>query len=449
MFAYFGQGHKEFTKSRWFNRGWTLQELIAPQNVIFYNKRWVEIGTRETRRDIIGKITGIDRHFFTHGVLSRYSIAQKMSWAANRVTTRIEDQAYCLLGLFGVNMPLLYGEGEMAFIRLQEEIMRRTNDQSIFAWFEPTTRRRTGFLASSPVCFANSGSVTVYQPDDLQPPYSFTNQGISISLQVLPSGVSGFQLPFVPSEQGEIASAAGIQFSFSPTGTVAILNCKNAQSWRVGIYMEKEDEKSLFYRSNHQIGFVSVPNSVVARSKFENILVGSSNPEDADSLWKKSQSSHHIIVNWHVPHGSDPKPGQIPCWVAKTSPAGSWVEHEDGHSVVLSFDYERFKPGYAWLHFDSRIQECNNNFCVFFLVDSDDVVKTFIDKNPRDVLHTLPPDPYHFNNDTVSSAQLPCKSEDFEKVEVRLSTRWTRLGKVYDLSLQGRDKADEPPAYEL
>lgn len=119
MFAYFGHGHKEFTKSRWFNGGWTLQELIAPQNVIFYNKRWVEIGTRETRRDIIGKITGIDRHFFTHGVLSRYSIAQKMSCAANRVTTRIEDQAYCLLGLFGVNMPLLYGEGEMAFIRLQ------------------------------------------------------------------------------------------------------------------------------------------------------------------------------------------------------------------------------------------------------------------------------------------------------------------------------------------
>lgn len=327
--------------------------------------------------------------------------------------------------------------------------MRRTNDQSIFAWFEPTTRRKTGFLASSPFCFANSGSVTVYQPDDLQPPYSFTNQGISISLQVLPSGVSGFQLPFVPSEQGEIASAAGIQFSFSPTGTVAILNCKNAQSWRVGIYMEKEDEKSLFYRSNHQIGFVSVPNSVVARSTFENILVGSSNPEDADSLWKKSQSSHHIIVNWHVPHGSDRKPGQIPCWVAKTSAAGSWVEHEEGHSLVLSFDYERFKPGYAWLHFDSRIQECNENFCVFFLVDSDNVVKTFIDKNPRDILHTVPPDPDHFNNDTVSSAQLPCESEDSEKVEVRLSTRWTRLGKVYDLSLQGREKADEPSAHEL
>ncbi|KAK1636408.1 hypothetical protein BDP81DRAFT_481777 [Colletotrichum phormii] len=124
---------KTFMDCRWFTRGWTLQELIAPSTVVFYSDDWYEIGTRDQMREPLGKITGIDHKFFEYGILGRYSIAQRMSWAAKRKTTRIEGQAYCLLGLFGVSMPLLYGEGEMAFIRLQEEIMKRTDDQSIFA----------------------------------------------------------------------------------------------------------------------------------------------------------------------------------------------------------------------------------------------------------------------------------------------------------------------------
>ncbi|KAF6806100.1 major facilitator superfamily transporter [Colletotrichum plurivorum] len=180
-----GRYASSFIKSRWFTRGWTLQELIAPHQVVFYTNNWAEIGTRDNMREALAKVTNIDRNFFDHGVLGRYSIAQRMSWAAKRKTTRIEDQAYCLLGLFGVNMPLLYGEGEMAFVRLQEEIMRRTDDHSIFAWLQAGSRTNTGFLAPSPSCFSQSGSIARAVFAMPAPPYAFTNQGIHITLPAL------------------------------------------------------------------------------------------------------------------------------------------------------------------------------------------------------------------------------------------------------------------------
>lgn len=91
-------------------------------------------------KKMISKITGIHEGVLGQDVgqfresLDAYSIAQRMSWASKRETTRVEDMAYSLLGIFGVNMPLLYGEGEKAFVRLQEEIIKRSDDQSILAW---------------------------------------------------------------------------------------------------------------------------------------------------------------------------------------------------------------------------------------------------------------------------------------------------------------------------
>ncbi|KAK4457972.1 heterokaryon incompatibility protein-domain-containing protein, partial [Cladorrhinum samala] len=121
-----------FQKSRWFTRGWTLQELIAPPIVIFYDEDWDEIGSRAKLQSLIVSITNINAEYFETMDLSQFSAAQKMSWASNRQTTRVEDMAYCLLGLFDINMPLLYGEGEKAFLRLQEEILRQSEDDSLF-----------------------------------------------------------------------------------------------------------------------------------------------------------------------------------------------------------------------------------------------------------------------------------------------------------------------------
>ncbi|KIM60329.1 hypothetical protein SCLCIDRAFT_58566, partial [Scleroderma citrinum Foug A] len=122
-------------QNMWFSRGWTLQELIAPRKLQFFNKQWKSIGTKRTHADDLNKVTRVPVDILMDGLTSnRPCVAQIMSWAASRKTTRIEDQAYSLLGLLDVNMPMLYGEGKEAFQRLQLEIIRKSNDQSIFAW---------------------------------------------------------------------------------------------------------------------------------------------------------------------------------------------------------------------------------------------------------------------------------------------------------------------------
>ena len=124
-----------FRRSRWFTRGWTLQELIAPLKVVFIAKDWTTIGSKFSLADLITEITTIDHNALLHiELLDEFSVAQRLSWASERDTTRVEDRAYSLLGIFDINMPTLYGEGNRAFRRLQEEIMRRTPDQTLFAW---------------------------------------------------------------------------------------------------------------------------------------------------------------------------------------------------------------------------------------------------------------------------------------------------------------------------
>ena len=108
--------------SKWWTRGWTLQELIAPQSVVFYvngSDAWSRIGTRSSLVELVATRTGIAKEYLIGEDARRCSVAQRMSWASERITTRPKDMAYCLLGIFGVNMPLLYGEGSRAFIRLQ------------------------------------------------------------------------------------------------------------------------------------------------------------------------------------------------------------------------------------------------------------------------------------------------------------------------------------------
>jgi len=97
----------KFFSSRWFVRGWTLQELLAPKKLHFYNSEWCYLGTKSETSVIIEKITGIPRPFLL-GIaeLHEASVAQRMSWAAKRVTKRKEDIAYCLLGVFGMSMHL-------------------------------------------------------------------------------------------------------------------------------------------------------------------------------------------------------------------------------------------------------------------------------------------------------------------------------------------------------
>ncbi|KAK0646922.1 heterokaryon incompatibility protein-domain-containing protein [Cercophora newfieldiana] len=130
------QRRKQFSLSRWFLRGWTLQELIAPANIEFLAKDWSELGTKRSLISNLTGITGIRQSVLeSSDNMSDVSAAERMSWAANRKTTREEDIAYSLFGLFGVNLPLLYGEGGLrAFIRLQTEILRTMDDYTLLTW---------------------------------------------------------------------------------------------------------------------------------------------------------------------------------------------------------------------------------------------------------------------------------------------------------------------------
>jgi hypothetical protein len=147
-----------FSQSRWFTRGWTLQELLAPKAVEFYTSEWEEIGTKASLATALSANTTIPKRILSGEALVSCNVAERMSWASTRQTTRVEDMAYCLLGLFSVNMPMLYGEGRKAFLRLQEQIMKQEEDYSLFAWTSQhdVGQSLSGILASSPADFSKA-----------------------------------------------------------------------------------------------------------------------------------------------------------------------------------------------------------------------------------------------------------------------------------------------------
>jgi len=175
---------------RWFTRGWTLQELIAPSEMRFFDLSWVDRGSKECLCDELSRITGIDAKVLRHELpLSSIAVAQRMAWAAKRETTRIEDRSYSLLGIFSVHMPMIYGEEERAFRRLQEEIIKSTLDMSILAWTlpestipldYPETRYICGLLATSPDVFQDCLTVAGV-PHMETDEFSLSNKGIKSS----------------------------------------------------------------------------------------------------------------------------------------------------------------------------------------------------------------------------------------------------------------------------
>ncbi|KAI0398262.1 heterokaryon incompatibility protein-domain-containing protein [Xylariaceae sp. FL0594] len=126
------EGHRDWRRSRWFKRGWTLQELIAPFEVVLYDRDWNELGTKRCLTSELGELTRIPEEVLLDPEARLdVSIARRMSWAKGRETTRPEDGAYCLLGVFAINIGLLYGEGTLAFNRLHEELLK-LNDDTLF-----------------------------------------------------------------------------------------------------------------------------------------------------------------------------------------------------------------------------------------------------------------------------------------------------------------------------
>ena len=182
----------ELEDCRWFKRGWTLQELIAPSHIRFYDKEWHFVGTKTQLRSRLCAITGIDEKVLAGASPDTCSIAERMSWAAGRDTARMEDRAYSLLGLFDVSLPLLYGISSTrnAFIQMQEVILKESDDQSIFAWgegFPEQGRGHCGLLADSPDAFADCRGIIPSPSSHLNPRgFGLTNVGLTLNLQVYP-----------------------------------------------------------------------------------------------------------------------------------------------------------------------------------------------------------------------------------------------------------------------
>jgi len=211
---------KQLPLCRWFTRGWTLQELIAPKNLLFFDDGWNLIGAKAQLGVKIQVITGISQQILVGSEPhSSAPLAKRMFWAAKRQTTRVEDKAYCLLGIFDVNMPMIYGEGSRAFFRLQEEILRKTTDLSIFAWRMQTYLSGRGFvdgrrnwpdsdegeeigvdrcvsvLAESPADFWACSHITLNEDqfqfrDEISP----TNRGIKIQASLEFTGDSNYTM---------------------------------------------------------------------------------------------------------------------------------------------------------------------------------------------------------------------------------------------------------------
>lgn len=176
----------ELEQSRWFTRGWTLQELLAPATVDFFDRGWDFIGNKVDLGERISRRTNIDVETLRTGDISEASVSRRMSWASSRQTTRLEDIAYCLLGIFDISMTMLYGEGEKAFIRLQEEILKEYDDHTIFAWDSssvPESASIIGVLAPHPSYFSKSSH---YQPHPSSgEPVTITNRGIRLGLPLI------------------------------------------------------------------------------------------------------------------------------------------------------------------------------------------------------------------------------------------------------------------------
>ena len=155
-----------FQGSRWFTRGWTLQELIAPVSVDFFSAEGNFLGNKSSLELEITKITGIPIEALSGQSLSNFSASERFAWAENRVTTEEEDIAYCLLGIFDVFMPLIYGEGESNALKRLERLVNESLNDNLLGGIDETDDHFDGNPPSSSILRGSRASMHNLEASD-------------------------------------------------------------------------------------------------------------------------------------------------------------------------------------------------------------------------------------------------------------------------------------------
>ncbi|KAI1858379.1 uncharacterized protein JN550_012744 [Neoarthrinium moseri] len=350
----------DFARSRWFTRGWTLQELIAPQNLKFYGADWKYIGEKKSMAGILSHITGVEERILAGRMqLNRVSVAQKLSWASSRVTTRVEDMSYCLLGIFDINMPLLYGEGSRAFERFQEEIARTTNDQSLFAW-ETTGYDHGSLLAPDISCFSRAGKIITWDRLEDSGPFAFTNSGLEIRLPSLSVGTD-------------------------PTKRSAILACPSARIFRIASQSHRlavVDIKAAEKAELRDVFILRMPSSTVEE--------GFSTSQESVKIWVRLEVDNNATTapEFEVVDSFPPQfwnRETLTFWMRKENRVQGAVHllSKDGDEFVIAVGFTRTKTRFSissfssqWVHImpvDERLtleQLCHQASIVQFGVDT-------------------------------------------------------------------------------
>ncbi|PIL32575.1 hypothetical protein GSI_05278 [Ganoderma sinense ZZ0214-1] len=266
------KGRAQFRGSRWHGRGWTLQELLGPRVVLFLDVKWNVIGSKRTLAHLITQRTGIDHAVLTHSTpVHKVSVATRMSWAARRETTYVEDEAYSLMGIFGIYISPAYGEKQYAFIRFQEELMKRDADQSLFIWGDflpnaniispepplgstssslsptslnfPSPSSHGNLLAWSPKAFKFSTDVIHLDPDEFANLVGFPS-----------SNVAGNHQVFIPTPHGIQTNMLLLHGSIEASGVflvsyLALLSCKDTHDRLFALFLHPRSPHDLSFNS--------------------------------------------------------------------------------------------------------------------------------------------------------------------------------------------------------
>jgi hypothetical protein len=294
---------KQFAASRWFTRGWTLQELLAPQHVVFYLRDWAVYGSKRSLQKEISRITNISEDAITKvSEPTLFPVGQKISWVSGRQTTRSEDLSYCLLGILNVNMPLLYGEGTRAFTRLQEEVLKNGTDATIFAWpssalpADPYASRHISILAPSPAVFREARYIQSSSASNI---WTITNRGLRIE-----------GLPIV---EGPNASNLLTSAGFPPhpdnsyTNAIALIRCWNIRPagkgekpvGQVGIAMHKRND--IYYRLRTPESLLPLDSGIKMSASLDCIINLISFDSVSNLVIKWSKSCNQTCILREVP----------------------------------------------------------------------------------------------------------------------------------------------------